>query len=68
MGTKYRDSRSLMVVNWLLVNLFKWHELAQGWDFICSEPRPSAVSSYIGWWEEGAHEGRVGGQLISMEH
>ena len=66
-GTKYRDSRSLVAVNWLLVNVLKWHELAQGWDFICTEPRPEPVLSYIGWWEEGEHAGRIGGQLISPE-
>ncbi|MDQ2806585.1 MAG: glycosyltransferase [Chloroflexota bacterium] len=62
-GTKYRDSRSLVAVNWLLVNGFKWYELAQGWDFICTDPRPEPVLSYIGWWEEATHPGRVGGQF-----
>jgi glycosyltransferase involved in cell wall biosynthesis len=66
-GTKYRDSRSLVAVNWLLVNVLKWYELAQGWDFICTEPRSEPVLSYIGWWEEGEHHGRVGGQLVSPE-
>lgn len=66
-GTKYRDSRSLVAVNWLLVNVLKWYELAQGWDFICSEPRSEPVLSYIGWWEEGEHKGRIGGQLQSVE-
>lgn len=66
-GTKYRDSRSLVAVNWLLVNVLKWHELAQGWDFICTGPREAPVLSYVGWWEEGEHSGRVGGQLISAE-
>jgi SAM-dependent methyltransferase len=66
-GTKYRDSRSLVMVNWLLVNLLKWHELAQGWDFICTEPRSEPVLSFIGWWEEGEHEGRVGGQFIQPQ-
>lgn len=66
-GTKYRDSRSLVVANWLLVNVLKWHELAQGWDFICTEPRSKPVLSYIGWWEEGEHQGRIGGQFIDPE-
>jgi glycosyltransferase involved in cell wall biosynthesis len=66
-GTKYRDSRSLVAVNWLLVNVLKWHELAQGWDLICTEPRTEPVLAYIGWWEEGEHAGRIGGQLISAE-
>ena len=66
-GTKYRDSRSLVAVNWFLVNVLKWHELAQGWDFICTEPRPEPVLAYIGWWEEGMHEGRIGGQLQAPE-
>lgn len=66
-GTKYRDSRSLVAVNWVLVNLLKWHELAQGWDLICTEPRPDPVLTYVGWWEEDKHEGRIGGQLQSVE-
>ena len=65
-GTKYRDSRSLVAVNWLLVNVLKWNELAQGWDFICTEPREEFVLTYVGWWEEHEHEGRVGGQLQSV--
>ncbi len=62
-GTKYRDSRSLVAVNWLLVNGLKWYELAQGWDFICTDPRPEPNLRYIGWWEEADHPGRVGGQV-----
>lgn len=65
-GTKYRDSRSLVLANRLAVNVLKWYELAQGWDFVCSEPRPEPVLRYIGWWEEGEHEGRVGGQLAGL--
>lgn len=63
-GTKYRDSRSLVLANWVAVHLFKWYELAQGWDFICSEPRPEPVLAYVGWWEESEHEGRVGGHNL----
>jgi glycosyltransferase involved in cell wall biosynthesis len=66
-GTKYRDSRSLVAVNWLLVNGLKWYELAQGWDFICTAPRPEPILSYVGWWEEGEHAGRIGGQLQPPE-
>ncbi len=66
-GTKYRDSRSLVAVNWLLVNGLGWYELAQGWDFICTEPRAEPILSYVGWWEEGEHAGRIGGQLQPPE-
>jgi glycosyltransferase involved in cell wall biosynthesis len=66
-GTKYRDSRSLVAVNWLLVNVLKWYELAQGWDLICTEPRTEPVLTYIGWWEESEHEGRIRGQLQAAE-
>jgi SAM-dependent methyltransferase len=65
-GTKYRDSRSLVIVNWLLVNVLKWYELSQGWDFICTRPRPEPVLNYIGWWEESEHAGRVAGQMWSV--
>lgn len=63
-GTKYRDSRSLAAANWLAVYLFKWYELAQGWDFVCSEPRPEPVLTYVGWWEESEHADRIGGQIL----
>ncbi|MEO5952143.1 MAG: methyltransferase domain-containing protein, partial [Chloroflexia bacterium] len=62
-GTKYRDSRSLVLVNWALVNVLKWHELAQGWDFVCTEPRTEPTLSYVGWWEETEHGDRIGGQI-----
>ncbi|MGA7729793.1 MAG: glycosyltransferase [Chloroflexia bacterium] len=62
-GTKYRDSRSLVMLNWALVNVLKWHELAQGWDFVCTEPMPEPVLSYVGWWEEAEHADRIGGQI-----
>lgn len=62
-GTKYRESKSLVAVNWVLVNVLKWHELAQGWDFLCSNPRPEPILSYVGWWEEGEHGDRIGGQI-----
>jgi|GEM_PF-1025114 len=51
-GTKYRDNPTLVRVNWLLVNVLKWYELAQGWDFICRRPRVEPRVEYIGWWEE----------------
>jgi len=51
-GTKYRDSPSLVRVNWALVNLLKWFELAQGWDFICRRPKATPSIEYVAWWEE----------------
>ena len=51
-GTKYRDSPSLVRVNWVLVNLLKWYELAQGWDFVCRRPKSATSVEYIAWWEE----------------
>ena len=64
-GTKYRDSRSLVTLNWLVVYILKWHELAQGWDFVCTEPLEKPELNYVGWWEEGEHEGRIGGQSLA---
>lgn len=51
-GTKYRDSLWLVRVNWLLVNVLGWAELAQGWDFVCSHPKVEPSVEYTGWWEE----------------
>lgn len=51
-GTKYRDNAWLSRVNWLLVNVLGWHELAQGWDFICKYPKAEPSVEYTGWWEE----------------
>jgi SAM-dependent methyltransferase len=51
-GTKYRDSHSLVKVNWVLVNLLKWYELAQGWDFVCRRPKATPSIEYVAWWEE----------------
>lgn len=51
-GTKYRDNDSLVRVNWLMVNVLGWYELAQGWDFICKRPKVDPSVEYTGWWEE----------------
>jgi SAM-dependent methyltransferase len=51
-GTKYRDNRWLVRINWVLVYLLKWYELAQGWDFICRRPKAVPSVEYTGWWEE----------------
>lgn len=51
-GTKYRDDISLVRANWVLVNLLKWYELAQGWDFVCRRPKATPSVEYIAWWEE----------------
>ncbi len=51
-GTKYRDSKLLRRINVVLVRGFKFYELAQGWDFICSGLKPNPASQYLGWWEE----------------
>jgi hypothetical protein len=51
-GTKYRDSSSLVAVNWFLVNVLKWYELAQGWDFVCRGPKAEPSVEYVAWWEE----------------
>ena len=51
-GTKYRDNPWLVRVNWVLVHIFRWYELAQGWDFICRHPKAIPSVEYTGWWEE----------------
>lgn len=53
LGTKYRDSKMLQVINWFLVSVFGFKELAQGWDFICSEKLEDPKMKYSGWWLEG---------------
>lgn len=51
-GTKYRDNKALVFINKVLVKIFKFYELAQGWDFICAGLKPDPASQYKGWWEE----------------
>ena len=52
-GTKYRDNRLLVTINNILVRVFRFYELAQGWTFICRQKRAQPVRTYTGWWQEG---------------
>lgn len=51
-GTKYRDSRLLTAINLLLVHVFRFHELTQGWTFVCTRKRAVPTRYYLGWWQE----------------
>lgn len=51
-GTKYRDNRLLTSINWLLVHGLRFHELTQGWTFVCDRPRAEPARGYTGWWME----------------
>ena len=51
-GTKYRDNRLLVTINKVLVRVFRFHELAQGWTFICRQKRAQPVRTYTAWWQE----------------
>ncbi len=51
-GTKYRDNRLLVAINELLINVFKFYELTQGWTFICRRKRATPIHNYTGWWQE----------------
>lgn len=50
LGTKYRDSKLLVLINVLLVRLFRFFELTQGWEFVCQAPKREPSQNYIGWW------------------
>jgi SAM-dependent methyltransferase len=52
LGTKYRDSRLLRWINVLLVRVFRFLELTQGWEFVCERPRAAPYRAYVGWWAE----------------
>lgn len=52
LGTKYRDNRVLTGINWLLVYLCGFQELAQGWTFVCRYKRAAPTPAYTGWWQE----------------
>jgi glycosyltransferase involved in cell wall biosynthesis len=52
LGTKYRDSWLLLAVNWVLVHTCRFHELTQGWTFICERKRRRPTRYYEGWWHE----------------
>jgi SAM-dependent methyltransferase len=52
LGTRYRDNRLLRAINTVLVQGFRFHELAQGWRFVCRNKRPAPTKAYIGWWAE----------------
>lgn len=51
-GTKYRDNALLKFINWTLVHGLRFHELTQGWTFVCARPRAEPRRAYMGWWQE----------------
>jgi glycosyltransferase involved in cell wall biosynthesis len=51
-GTKYRDNRFLTLINRVFVRGLRFHELAQGWTFVCGRKRANPVRFYQGWWQE----------------
>lgn len=53
-GTKYRDSPLLRAINWVLVHVFHFYELTQGWTFVCARKRAAPRRAYTGWWQEPA--------------
>jgi SAM-dependent methyltransferase len=55
-GLKYRDNLLLSAINLMLVKVFRFYELAQGWTFICEGKRAEPTKAYIGWWIEGETE------------
>lgn len=56
LGTKYRDNAVLTAINWVLVYLCGFHELAQGWTFICRHKRTTPRQAYTGWWQEPSNQ------------
>lgn len=59
LGTKYRDNRVLTAINWGLVYLCGFHELAQGWTFVCRHKRATPRQAYTGWWQEPSSQARA---------
>lgn len=55
-GTKYRDNPLLRFINWALVRGLRFHELTQGWTFVCARRRAVPTRGYTGWWQEPATE------------
>ena len=51
-GLKYRDNRLLTAINWVLVRVFRFNELSQGWTFVCDGKRAHPTRGYVGWWQE----------------
>lgn len=60
LGTKYRDNRLLTAINWVLVYGLGFHELAQGWTFVCRRKRAQPIRAYTGWWQEASSQTTVG--------
>jgi glycosyltransferase involved in cell wall biosynthesis len=51
-GTKYRDNPLLTAINWAMIKVLRFHELTQGWTFVCERKRAVPVRAYTGWWQE----------------
>lgn len=67
LGTKYRDNQLLTAINWVLVQVFGFHELAQGWTFVCHQKRANPIQAYTGWWQEPSSKARAGGVAESRK-
>jgi SAM-dependent methyltransferase len=52
LGAKYRDNLVLAGLTLIAIRGFRFYELAQGWDFVCTGPRREPEHRYTGWWAE----------------
>lgn len=51
-GVKYRDNWLLTLFIKFLVRILGFHELAQGWTFVCYKKKAAPARAYLGWWQE----------------
>ena len=50
-GVRYRHHKSLVAIQYLMIKLFGWHELAQCWILTASKPRAVAINKIPKrWW------------------
>lgn len=50
-GVRYRHHRSLVVIQYLLIKVFGWHELGQCWELTASRPRLQPIAKIPRrWW------------------
>ncbi|MFN8533352.1 MAG: hypothetical protein U0556_07375 [Dehalococcoidia bacterium] len=57
LGVMYRYNKVLVAILQVLVKVFRMHDLAQAWSFVCRGPRRRPERRYIPWWLEERYSG-----------